>query len=915
MDEQQKNESSLDAQNRDTNLGAFSQSGAQTNAPRGLLSEDDLLDKPKSTLMELIVENESGGEQAQPVEIKKRFDVAEEIAKLQLRDKYYAFLGFFDNNPYIMNTINSIWAVGMVTICTIGMLFAVLAFVTWFAFTPIVRGYLYRQGIEGVTFTTAEHTLDRIVLTNVRDRNDLFSIKSLRLQYDLARILKREITVASVEGLVISLDKDSEKTFNLPDFTRFLTMTSILNRVLRIQTLDISDSQILIGKKKIPLHFSGIASIQKANNLAFKNAYINAPKASLDSSTNEWRLSLTDTELTFPEYPAVKVSGSLTLRSRSKTEAELEANFTTQGAHPEKNIDLVISPNRNGRIDIKSVVAFLEPAYEKSPTILEMTFQDLEFDQNFSALRTNQPIDIKVRNFRSDLFNADSVQGQLVGNLACQDNACQYRLLKPAAVTVFAPKKQIGDVLIHATYPVKLTLLLGNDNLMDLTPSHLVFKAQIKKDSFSLNKLLPDSTLIPIALKTDDIYLEADANLSTREETFFISSPKTNYSDNALQIKDGDINIETRQQATTMSIVSPQVQLLNNDLLKVPVALNMQFTSSSFKGELETLDKQVRLRGYGNFDVKTGEFSTFLASNLIAFSKRTKQPQELSSVFDKTIRNLDGKVQIYGKIHFKHSRNISGPLKILLDRVSFDYGDINVQKMSSVLNVQSFVPFSTDIDQRVFIQTLNATLPFEGVDMIFHVNSKKQQMNISKLHASVAGVPLRISPMWVNFPSASYPFTFKVPNLDLETIALNVPDLALSGKGTLTLSLAEEGHRIALKTLEWVSSEPGLLSYTPPDAQKKNYKSLSNLAFRKASFMLTELDNHTFDFLMLAQTKTIKTPNTTLKIKIAPPLSRFITMGKKRAVPSSIVEQQAEFQSVVQNTDVLAWASERKQNQ
>ena len=310
--------------------------------------------------------------------------------------------------------------------------------------------------------------------------------------------------------------------------------------------------------------------------------------------------------------------------------------------------------------------------------------------------------------------------------------------------------------------------------------------------------------------------------------------------------------------------------------------------------------------------MKTGEFSTFLASNLIVFSKRTKQPHELSSVFDQTLRNLDGKIQVYGKIHWKHSRNVTGPMKILLDRVSFDYGDINVQKMSSVLNVQSFIPFSTDQDQRIFVQTLNSTLPFEGVDMIFQVNAKKQQMNISKLHTSVAGVPLRISPMWINFPAQTYPFTFKVPNLDLSTISLNVPDLNMSGKGTLSLSVAEENKRIVLKSLEWVSSGPGVLSYTPPDAQKKGYKSLNNLAFRKASFMLTELDNNVFDFLMMAQNKTIKTPNTTLKIKIAPPLSRFVTMGKKRAVPSNIVEQQAEFQSLVQNTDVLAWTRENK---
>ena len=218
MDEQ--NESSVDTQKR-MNLGAFSQGGMHADSSPELLSDDDLLDRPKSTLMEQILENESGPEPVSVVETKKRFDLGEEVRKLQLRDKYYTFLGFFDNNTYIVNTINTIWAAAMVTLCTIGMLFAVLAFVTWFAFTPIVRGYLYRQGIEGVTFTVAEHTLDKIVLTNVRDKSNLFSIKTLRLQYDLARILKREITVASVEGLVISLDKDSEKNFNLPDFTRF----------------------------------------------------------------------------------------------------------------------------------------------------------------------------------------------------------------------------------------------------------------------------------------------------------------------------------------------------------------------------------------------------------------------------------------------------------------------------------------------------------------------------------------------------------------------------------------------------------------------------------------------------------------------------------------------------------------------
>ena len=124
----------------------------------------------------------------------------------------------------IYKTFQVIWMFMMTLIYLGGIAFFTVFFVLYFAFTPLLRGYLNSRGLSNVDFTVASHSLSELTIKDIKDKQGIFKIKSIRLQYTFTNFLKGKITLADVDSLEIFIKQDKDKGYNVRDLMTVLSL-------------------------------------------------------------------------------------------------------------------------------------------------------------------------------------------------------------------------------------------------------------------------------------------------------------------------------------------------------------------------------------------------------------------------------------------------------------------------------------------------------------------------------------------------------------------------------------------------------------------------------------------------------------------------------------------------------------------
>ncbi|MBQ4084541.1 MAG: YdbH domain-containing protein [Alphaproteobacteria bacterium] len=816
-------------------------------------------------------------------EVRRYFHLAQQQV-LIFKEKY--------QKPLLI--LNLIWACFITSIYVFGITFFALFFNFYFKFTPIMEEYLKSHNLSDVSFNVTGHNLSEITLSDIRHSKGLFKIKNIKLQYTFMNLLKRKISIADIDGLTIQLTDKGFDGFNFSDFASFFEKIGIFkdgqDRV-KIQSIQIRNAKLLIGNDtyQVPIEFTGNGDMDMKNQLVIPFIYSGEflkiqSKLTLNFSNigTSWKFAIENGKITLPEMAPEDLSGTISLKTTGKNLSALNTSLIMKKDAREKILNVDITPAKDDRINIKTALNITEGSQDK-PFTAEFELYNVVWGKDLRSIKTDDAFNVMLKNIQTPFINLESVQVNLIGTLDCRDTACQYTITKPSTLILFGPSKQFYDTTVSASTlrvvlsPQKPFLFTLKDNLLNIN-------ALIAEGSYDLQKKSEETTdentgKKPLVIAFRDGQILAGYHLLERNGAIKISGKNGTYTDDLVSIKEASFQTETNADGTQIALVSPEVSLAS-DAFKLPFSLDIQVDAKNyFNALLKTKNNMIDVKGGGYFNPYTGDFMTSIETVApIVFESQGIQLPQISSLFDKNIRNLEGNIQMKGYVHLINAMNVSGPLHLLLNDVSFDYENVNVNQLSTLLTISSLVPFGTSQAQTAFIQSMTTLLPFKGIDSTFYFDSSKKQMNISKMTLNVAGGKFRIDPVWIPYHT-NMSFIFKDKAFSLSSLAkqMNIQGLQMSGLGQAEITVLMENGRMQLKNMEIDIGGEGYIRYIGEASKDGFEKSFKNLEFKNAKILMSELSDGSTDFSIMAEPRnTVEKRRITHRFNIAQPLRDFL---------------------------------------
>lgn len=851
-------------------------------------TENDLLEK--QSLIDQIMESEPKPEP----EKKPLFDFDFHFDKKIFLHWDKKLIAYLNKYPLLKRTLQIAWGLVLTGIYLGGIAFFAAFLTIYFAFTPILRSYLDSKGLQNVSFTVVSHDLSQITLNNIADKNGTFKIKNIRLQYSFADLLKRRITLVDVDGLEIKIEDNKEAGFNVKEVASLFWKLGILDRnpPFKIQSLQMKNAKLFIGNNEyqLPINFTGIGELATTQHFlipfTIQNQYLQA-EASLDTQVGArettWVVKIEKGRLTLPEQPALTINATATLKTQNLNVKSLTLNTAVLTEGKERTFTLSVLPAEAGKLNIEAT-ADIPLLDSPKPFQANLTLKNVDLAKDFRSFKTNAPINLKLSNIQNKLLTAEIIQTTLNGDLSCSVKKCTFKLSKPSDLILFSPIKEFGDTKIDILYPMRLTLSPDKENLFDLTAQNVTFSSLLKNTTLNLRKTPKNQESSDLRLVLGNTVIRGNYNFNDKKGTLSIDGENVSYLDDALKFERATVQVQSTAIGTSLNIQSPLLSLEKVTLLKQPVSIDFYMdTEQYFKLQADTLNKQLSINANGYYNPYSGEILAAISTNSIPFKKGLLSLSEISGLFDESLANLTGNVTFMGQIHYKNERNVSGPLKMMLENVSFDYGNAHVTNLNTVITMSSLIPFGTQGVQTAFAEAVEAVLPMRDIQAQFYFDSSRRQFNISQLDVTMAGRFMRIDPTWLIYQAPIFTFTFKAKPTPVEDLLSNVKikNLKATGFGTLEYTLQLEGDHFSLKSLQLDIPGEGMIAYTPAVYPNKNLEVLKNLPFRKATLMLNELADGTTDFLLIAENKNVQNRRrTTIRFNIASPLSSFVTVPK-----------------------------------
>ena len=278
----------------------------------------------------------------------------------------------------------------------------------------------------------------------------------------------------------------------------------------------------------------------------------------------------------------------------------------------------------------------------------------------------------------------------------------------------------------------------------------------------------------------------------------------------------------------------------------------------------------------------------------IVFNETNLSPAQLSTYFSEDLKDVTGALSFKGRIHYKNARSISGPLQVLLDNVSFTYGNTKVRQLNSILNLTQLVPFGAQGEQKIYVRAIDTVLPFTNIDALVFFDASRKQFNLSSSKMKLAGYELNAEPMWYNYDAAQYSFSFNGGNMSLQKLvrATTVKDLRVAGHGAINLTLQLQDGTTTLKNFELSAASDTRIKYTPATYPSPYLVKLADAEFKRMSVFLSQQEN-ALEIIFSADNKVGKR-KTNFRIPLPSNLGQFIK-PEGYSLPNDFLRMKEKF--------------------
>ena len=882
------------------------------------LNESDILASPPSNLANTDTDNEllrmiERSEQIEAGKMKKKVKVKKEpvfdFSKLDISKEWLNF------RKKIIETkrkyrkgfqiFNMFWGFAKLAFYCIGLSFFALCSFIYFSFEPLLQDYLNRHKLSNITFDSISYSLSELSVKNVKEKNGLFTIGSIKVQYTFADLLDKKIPSVLIDSMKIHIQEEANGKNTTQAFLTTLWNSGLLeqNSLFTIQSLRLENSMLYIGNKayQLPVNFSGIGSLGSKRHLEFpitlNNDYLSLKanlKLDLSRSASEWTMEIIEGSTYIPGFELQTLKGNASLKTRKGKLSSLNfvGSLTNEGV--KKDLDIQIVPSGGERLSLK--LTYTLPG--KPMTIYSFNISNISVADDLRSFESKSPMFFKVTNVGTEKLKAETIQISANGLFKCDAQGCVYQLQKRSDLIVFNPSYSYYDSDFSIIYPLRLTIEPNDDYTVRYQDKKIDVNLLINRSVFDLRKKTGNSTPENIDVSLNESQVKTSLDLEQKQWltdfSLFLSKIDApfallmNTSAKGTLSKDG-IN---------GSLTVKKMRLKTFDYFKPEVKLDMTMTMDDyFVASIESENKQISASVNGYYHPYTGEILMAIQTNKpIVFRKSLLSPNEVSSLFSSDLQDVTGEVSVKGQIHYKGSRSISGPLKVKIDNASFAFGNTKVKNLNTVLNITQLIPFGAQGIQNIYAEKITNAIPFENVHAQVLFDSSRKQFNLSSLTTDVAGYRLAVEPMWYNYGAPIYNFTLKGKNEPIQNIIdkTTLKNLQIKGNGAATISMQLEEDKMTLKSCELTVPNEGYVTYTPKVYPNPYLENLKYLDFRRLSVYLIEQDEKV-DLIFSSDNKSNKLrKKTNFRFTIKEPLEKYI-LPTPHSLPDMIADEKENF--------------------
>ena len=702
----------------------------------------------------------------------------------------------------LFHTLSNLWACFMSIIYAGGALTLFFAVYSMMQLPLFIEDQLRQRNLSFDNLHLADYSLTRIEVQNLKDSNNMYEVDSLIVHSTFADFLQKRIRSVTIDGVRINLAQKDDQ-FILDQLP--LVLNEVQNPTrgklgLEIDAITVNNATINFqqGTTSIPVTFSmnGIYGnktdilitlmIKQPNLSANGTLTING-----QNTATTWKLDILNGKLALPKRSPEDLTGSINFKmSKDRIDGidfDLKLSFGTLGKSLQGNLV------RSSDTAMSASLIWAEENLTEPDLSSQVRFTFDELILGNKTVESHKSIQIYATSFVNSLMKLTDLNTLLVGDLVCKNwSECDFQLTAPATITIQDSAFSYQGRTINGTKENSFILQPSERTLfLSLYDPYLKLNWNMSNVNFSGFWEVEDD---PLIFHADVVKLVGYFSDSQKSDNMLsVQTNGTEYVTNKLKFIDGDITISDVLNPTRqVRVLAREIHTPTLPLLTFPFDMDLTMLGSQSLIKIQPTESSVIITLDGKFYPTTPAFVGKIKIPEFSIENLKLPINEISPILSNNISNITGRLAIDGQIVWQGQNAISGPLKIAAKGVSFDWNKTRIEGVNTVLSVSSVLPFTTESNQRLFINEIHSMLPFTSTEASFQIDN--QALRLIDFDTYLGNVELSVPPSVIPLKNTNMLLFLKnnaTANLKTLSEYVNLPQLS-SIQGSASISIPVE---------------------------------------------------------------------------------------------------------------------------
>ena len=737
---------------------------------------------------------------SEPVQIKKK----NKSLLMQLIVSYMRLTLYFDSlkhtHEVFFRFLSRLWMLVMGVLYLSGIIVLVISVYNQLQLPVYLEDQLRSRNIE---FGQTEYEADKTIVRNLKSKDGLYTVDTMVIYSSFSDLLQRNIRLVTLDGLSIHLDKKG-------DFDALVDIPKILAKIHNPSQgrLGVTIKAVTVNNAKLIAQYEGI---NIPISFSVEGIYDNKPQVVIPISVDqehlrasgtlsvsgakhapEWLLSISEGIITLPRSSPENLSGTIKMAIKDAKFTTLEAKLKLGYGTIEKGVTINLKKAKENKLSGSFALEMNNLAEKELITHLVVGSDDIVFAKD-NAFQTNGTLSIDVKKLTTTWLSLTDLRTKLPGQLICPTwDECHFKLENQAPVTISKAGLEYKKIPITSRDTIRFTLA-PTENLVTIKKQnpYIVFNTNLQ--DVTAAGTIEGSVPQLISLKSKLIQLNgALVNTDIDKSQLQIKTQDLVFRGPQLQLHNANIEIDNILQQTTKSkMLAQKVQLPEVPLLSQPFALSLNMVGERAIAKIQFTEDPINILMEGQFSPLQKTFSGKVVMPPVDLNNLKTPLHTLWPLLPKTLAQVSGKVAAAGQITWRGGQNVSGPLSVGFQDISFTAKAGDFSNLNAVLTFKTLIPPVTLPNQRLYIQTLANFVPFQNLDITFQLDN--QAVRVNQMSIVGGGVPLVAAPAVISLKGTNtmlylknrYPITESLFNraMNLKGITVN------SGTANVTLPI------------------------------------------------------------------------------------------------------------------------------